>query len=171
MSTHPSDQECTDCSIGGDRRDFLRSVGLAVGGLVAAGLLPKDASATSLTVIRALSRSGADVGYAIPAADGATIDKDNQVILVRTGGKVMAFNLSCPHQNTALKWIEEDKQFACPKHKSRYQPDGTFISGRATRNMDRLAIKKDGDKVMVNVDVMFKQDTDQAGWTAAVIAV
>lgn len=171
MAPHASDHECTDCGIGGDRRDFLRHTALAVGGLIAAGFLPTDADAMSLVPIRAVARAGADISYAIPAADGVMIDKDNQVILVRTAGKVIAFNLSCPHQNTALKWLEEDKVFACPKHKSRYQPDGTFISGRATRNMDRLAIKKEGDKVLVNVDVMYKQDKEQAAWTAAVVAL
>ena len=58
---------------------------------------------------------------------------------MRFQGVVYAFNLSCPHQNTALKWQPDDQRFQCPKHKSRYQPDGTFISGRATRGMDRLA--------------------------------
>lgn len=171
MASHASDHECTDCGIGGDRRDFLRNTAMAVGGLIAAGILPRDATAMSLVPVRPLARAGADISYAIPAADGVLIDKDNQVILARTAGKVIAFNLSCPHQNTALKWLEEDKVFACPKHKSRYQPDGTFISGRATRNMDRLAIKKDGDKVLVNVDEMYKQDKEQAAWTAAVVTL
>ena len=101
------------------------------------------------------------------ATDGATIDKKEQVILVRFQGVVYAFNLSCPHQNTALKWDAADQRFQCPKHKSKYQPDGTFISGRATRGMDRLAIRRDGETVVVNVDVMFEQDKDPAGWTAA----
>ncbi len=51
------------------------------------------------------------------------------------------------------------------------EPDGTFISGRATRGMDRLAIKRNGDVVVVNVDVMFQQDKDLAGWTAAKVTL
>ena len=125
----------------------------------------------TVRVGRALRVQGTDVTYPIPTADGATIDKEEQVILVRFQGVVYAFNLSCPHQNTALKWIAEDQRFQCPKHKSRYEPDGTFISGRATRGMDRLAIKRNGDVVVVNVDVMFQQDKDLAGWTAAKVTL
>jgi len=109
--------------------------------------------------------------YPIPAGDGATIDKENQIILVRFTEKVYAFNLSCPHQNTALHWLAEEGRFQCPKHKSRYQPDGVFISGRATRNMDRFAVRRDGDTIVVDVDKMFRSDRNAAEWAAAVVAL
>lgn len=109
--------------------------------------------------------------YPIPATDSTTIDKDNQVILVRFQQKVYAFNLSCPHQNTALHWLQDEDRFQCPKHKSRYQPDGVFISGRATRNMDRFGIRRDGGNVVVNVDKFFRSDENAAEWAAAVVAL
>ena len=28
---------------------------------------------------------------------------------------------------TALKWAPRDAQFQCPKHHSKYRPDGSFI--------------------------------------------
>ena len=89
--------------------------------------------------------------YAIPAADGAQIDKDNDVILVRWQDAVYAFTLSCPHQNTALKWDDREHTFQCPKHHSKFTVTGDYIadSGRATRNMDRLAIQRSGAAVMV----------------------
>ncbi len=109
--------------------------------------------------------------YAIPATDGAVIDRDNQVILVRWMNAIYAFALSCPHQNTALRWDDADGRFQCPKHHSKYQPDGTFISGRATRNMDRLTITRDGDAVVVDVDALHKSTDDPTGWAAAVVHV
>ncbi len=45
----------------------------------------------------------------------------------------------------------------------------TFISGRATRNMDRLGIRREGDQVTVDLSRMFKSDADAAGWAAAVV--
>ena len=135
------------------------------------GATPAAAEAMAVRVGSALRVRGSRVSYPIPATDGATIDKDQQVILVRFQGVAYAFNLSCPHQNTALKWEADDQRFQCPKHKSRYQPDGTFISGRATRGMDRLAIQRDGATVVVNVDVMYEQDKDPAGWAAAKITL
>ncbi len=109
--------------------------------------------------------------YPFPAADGVTIDRKQQIIIVRTQGHVYAFNLSCPHENTALKWLPKDNRFQCPKHESKYQPNGTFMSGRATRNMDRLQIRRDGDALFVDLSHIIKSDTDPAAWAAASIAV
>ena len=46
---------------------------------------------------------------------------------------------------------------------------GIFTSGRATRNMDRLAIRKDGDALFVDLSHIIKSDVDPSGWAAAVI--
>jgi len=46
-----------------------------------------------------------------------------------------------------------------------------FISGRATRSMDRFALTKDGVNVVVDLDKLFRQDHDAADWAAAVVAV
>jgi len=162
MSSDPIDHsaECGQCEFGDQRRRFI---GTALGFAFAAALPAR--------LLHALDRRGAEQRYAIPAGDSVSIDADNGVILVRWEGKVYAFNLACPHQRTALRWQEDEHRFQCPKHKSRYQPDGTFISGRATRSMDRLALRRDGDAVMVDLDRMFKQDEDQAGWNGAVVAL
>jgi len=107
--------------------------------------------------------------YTIPAKDGVSIDKGAQVILVRTAQKVIAFNLACPHENTALKWRDGDKRFQCPKHESKYTPEGVFTDGRATRNMDRLNIRRQGNQVVVGLDRLFRSDQNPAEWAAAVV--
>jgi Rieske Fe-S protein len=109
--------------------------------------------------------------YPIPAADGVSIDKKTQVILVRLQGKVIAFNLACPHENTALRWKDGAGRFECPKHNSKYAPDGKFLGGRATRNMDRLAITRSGNDVVVDLSKLVKSDAQPADWAAAVIPV
>ena len=112
------------------------------------------------------------VSYPVPTADGAQIDHDNEVILVRWQNEIYAFNLSCPHQRTALRWDDADHRFQCPKHHSKYQPDGEFISGRATRNMDRFPITRDAsNNIIVNVDGMLRSDQDAAAWAAATLKV
>ena len=108
------------------------------------------------------------LSYPVPGADGTTIDRDNQVILVRFQGKVYAFALACPHENTALRWRAQDSRFQCPRHESKYQPDGTFVEGRATRNMDRYAIKRQGGEVIVDLTQLFHSDQQQPQWAAAV---
>lgn len=107
--------------------------------------------------------------YPLPSGDGVNIDKSAQVILVRYQGKVIAFNLACPHENTALRWKQGSGKFECPKHNSRYMPDGKFIDGRATRNMDRLHITRDGASVTVDLSKIIKSDEQPAEWAAAVV--
>lgn len=155
----------TDCSMCTARREFLRqslTVGAALAGLAVLGPV------TPLQAIEPRSTRG-PVKYALPAADGVSIDKVNEVILCRHAGEVYAFALSCPHQNTALKVMPKGAGFQCPRHKSKYQPNGTFVSGRATRNMDRLQITREGDTIAVDPAVAFESDTDPAKWAAAVI--
>ena len=115
--------------------------------------------------------AGSEKRYPVPAADGVTIDKDNSVIIARVTGRVYAFSLSCPHQNTALRWDNDDHVFACPKHKSHYKPDGTFIDGRATRDMDRLPIRREGTQLVVDVDDVIQQDEKQKEWDSAFVAI
>src|SRR5690242_4501509 len=99
----PGDQ-CRACPVS-SRREFLRDAAVAVAGIAAtlgfartAGALPEH---FTIGATRALERIGDVLTYPIPAGDGAQIDRDAQVILVRWQNAVYAFNLSCPHQNTA----------------------------------------------------------------------
>ena len=109
--------------------------------------------------------------YPIPAADSVNVDRAAQLIVVRLENHVYVFALSCPHQNNALKWVAKDSRFQCTKHDSQYQPDGVHTFGRATRNMDRYVIRRDGDSVVVDLHKWVQADKDPAGWTAAAIAL
>jgi Rieske Fe-S protein len=165
------DAECAGCTLA-TRRSFLQdAAGLVVAALVGIGLDARTASALPVRLASAdHARSGA-VTYPVPAADGVTIDRANDVMIARYQGKVYAFSLACPHQNTALRWLEAEGRFQCPKHKSKYAPDGTFLSGRATRSMDRFALRKDGGTIVVDTDQMYEQDKQAQEWSAAVVTV
>ena len=165
-------EDCTDCPLI-ERRAFLRDAGatLAAGLLLGLGASQADAQSLPLRVIRALARSGDEHSYPLPAEDGASIDKEAEIILVRYQQKVYAFNLSCPHQHTALKWEAEANQFQCPKHHSRYTPDGTFVSGRATRGMDRFGLRRDGENIVIDVAKYYRQDQNKADWEGAVVSL
>ena len=158
-----SHSPCSGCSA---RRDFLRSAITA-----AASVAALSAFGPAEAIAALAPRAGGSVRYALPAADGVSIDKTNEVILCRAGNEIYAFALSCPHENTALKAMSKNAGFQCSRHKSKYKPDGTFISGRATRNMDRLQITRDGAQVVVDPDVFFESDAEPAKWAAAVVKV
>ena len=167
----PTHEDCAGCAVSG-RRDFLLGA-LRTGAvaLAALGVAPDGANALPLRWITAAASNRQEKSYAIPASDGVQIDKESELILARVGKQVFAFALSCPHQSTALKWEAADNRFQCPKHKSRYRPDGTFIEGRATRGMDRLAIKLAGSAIVVDVDKLYQEDLDKAAWQQAVVTV
>ncbi|MFI5227558.1 MAG: ubiquinol-cytochrome c reductase iron-sulfur subunit [Gemmatimonadales bacterium] len=168
----PSAPDCVGCEPLASRRRFLREMFLsAAAALVATGASRASAFAMPLELTEGRRHADDTVSYPIPEADGAQIDKKNDVILVRWQEALYAFNLACPHQNTALHWEEPDHQFQCPKHHSRFEPNGDYIpdSGRATRNMDRFAIVRADNSVMVDLDKLYQADTDTAQWTAAAI--
>ena len=170
MSGDPAVEQCGGCDLG--RRGFLRNTALVALGIAAA--MAGTATPVEALPIGFLSGrpAGSEKAYPIPTADGVTIDRDDDVILVRHAGHVYAFGLSCPHQNTALRWVtDEGGRFECPKHHSKYQPDGTFISGRATRSMDRFAIRHQGNEIFVDLDRLYEQDKQQAEWGAALVAL
>ena len=168
------DGECAGgCALGEAvaRRDFLRDtvtrVLLAMG---AVGVGPARAAALPLTFTTG-EGSREDKTYPIPAADGVSIDKDESVIIARFGGRAYAFSLACPHQNTAIRWDASNTRFQCPKHKSRYRTDGTFIEGRATRGLDRFALRLENGQLLVNLDALYREDENSAQWAAAFVSL
>lgn len=173
MHHDDTEHDCNTCPIASStRRDFVRdAAAIGVAGVLATLGISRTAAALPVSMIEALSRSAETLNYAIPANDGVQIDKDNEVILVRWQNNVYAFNLSCPHQHTALRWNDAVKEFQCPKHKSKYTPVGSFISGRATRGMDRFAIQRQGANVVIDVDRMYEEDENEAEWKAAFVKV
>ena len=162
---------CDGCALV-DRRNFLRDAGAAVAtALIALGALPGSAAAAPLEFVTAIRGGREDKTYPVPAADGTKIDKANETMITRWQNKVYVFSLACPHQNTALRWREMAGQFECPKHHSRFEAEGRYIkdSGRATRGMDRFAVRKDGNNIVVNLDKLYQQNEDEAGWNAAFV--
>ena len=169
MKKHTDTPGTEACGCEGGRREFLCRTAALVAGLAAStgGL----AAALPIRLGEALSRNGDEATYPIPATDSVTIDQANAVIVVRYQGKMMVLNLACPHQQAAVRWKQANLTFECTKHDSVYKPDGTYVTGRATRNLDRLPVHRNGNSVVANVAETIESDTDQAAWNAAFVAV
>ncbi|MEO5567057.1 MAG: Rieske (2Fe-2S) protein [Gemmatimonadaceae bacterium] len=149
--------DCPECPLI-DRRSFLRSVAFA-------------GVASALPLIDGTRTGREEKSYPIPATDGVQIDRDLDVILSRAQGKVFAFNLACPHQNTAIRWDGGKGRFQCPKHKSVYTPEGIFVDGRATRGLDRFTVRKDGNSIVVNLDTLLQEDKNADSWKKAFVTL
>lgn len=162
----PLDMPCLDPT---SRRTFLREAASLLGCVASLGLTPGLARDFEVVWRPAFRVLGDEAAYPLPPSDGATIDRDHAVILVRHQDRIYAFALWCPHQRTALRWQDEERRFQCPKHKSTFQPDGAFVSGRATRAMDRHPVRRDGDRVVVDLAVTLREDEDADRWRQAVV--
>jgi Rieske Fe-S protein len=159
---------CTGAQTG--RRLFLQSAGGFGLAIAVLGLSSAEAHALPVFLTEG-SQSGSERRYPIPPGDSVNIDHAAQLIVTRFHDHVYVFALSCPHQNNALKWMPKDHRFQCTKHDSQYQPDGLHTAGRATRNMDRYVIRRDGDSVVVDLHHWVQSDKDPSGWAAAAIAL
>lgn len=148
------------------RRIFL--IGAAQAAAAAFGLVVAPGLVRAMPLLDPPLAAG-ERRYAIPAADGVMVDEDASLILVRHAAAIYALSLACPHKRAAVRWQPGNGRFECPKHKSRYQPDGVFISGRATRSMDRFAIRRDGAFVVADTDRTLREDTALDAWRAAVV--
>ena len=155
-----STYNCDGCPV--DRRVFLGQAVFAI--LAACGV-------TRVSATDALTLWGGEATYPIPPEDGVQIDKEREVILVRHQGLVYAFALSCPHQKQSLRWKEGEARFECPKHKSKYQPNGSYISGRATRAMDRHPIRREGSTVRVELTTKVRRDKELERWESEHVRV
>jgi nitrite reductase/ring-hydroxylating ferredoxin subunit len=158
------------CATFGDRREFLRVGLMAVGALATLGVTPAQLSALERRFATG-RRDGNELRYPIPAADGVTIDAPNKVIIARVAGVALAFVLECPHRGENVTWQANNNRFFCPKHRSTFQPNGTLIGGRAERGMDRYALRRDGDELVVDSAVKLRSDNAAADWAAAQVTL
>jgi nitrite reductase/ring-hydroxylating ferredoxin subunit len=164
--------ECVGCGRPTSRREALGQVSAALlAAMAGVELLPGTAAAVPVLEATGTPTGPSERAYPLPTADGVNIDRDTQVILVRFQQRVYAFNLACPHENTALRWKLREGRFQCPRHESQYQPDGTFITGRATRNMDRFAVRRAGDSLVVDLNRLFRSDQQPQDWGAAALVL
>jgi Rieske Fe-S protein len=141
-----------------DRREFLRAGGCFL--LAFAGLPVFEVDSTG---------AATEKKFQIPPADSVNIDRQSQTILVRYQNVIYAFALACPHEHAAVKWLPKDRRFQCSKHDSQYQPNGTYTAGKATRNLDRFAIRKEDASIVVDLQHWFESDKNPSGWASAVV--
>lgn len=158
------------CGLDGSRRGFLREGLMAVAALTAitGGAAPLHAFTRDYLTGRAALGT---VTFPVPAADGATIDRTNRLILIRYRGMVHACSLECPHKGTMVQWEPQNARFYCPKHKSTFQPEGTRIQGKAPRGLDRYAVTLQGNNVVVDTSSLIDGQADAAEWAAAAVKV
>jgi nitrite reductase/ring-hydroxylating ferredoxin subunit len=169
-------QPCEGCPVATSRRTFLRDAALAAAAAIAAVSIGKPAAAFAETVseIGPTSASNARLperAYAIPPADSVSVDVGNDVMLARWQNRVYAFSLTCPHKGAQLEWRIAEQRVYCPKHKARFLSDGSHVSGRGSRDLDRYGIRRGAEGIVVDLRRAYRADTDNAAWSRAVVSL
>ena len=90
---------------------------------------------------------------------------------MRWAGRVYAFSLACPHRGARLEWHAAERRVFCPEHEARFRPDGAHDSGRRTRALDRHDLRREGNRLIVQLDARRRADQDAAAWEAATVVV
>lgn len=170
MSDHANDAKVEAASApaaGGDRRQFLIRLGIGAGG-VAIG-------AQSVASLRSLVPN---VSYDAPTTvklgnpadfpDGLKFLPDERLFVFRTGKTFHAISAVCTHlgctvRAEALSQVQEAQvggqamrlthRFNCPCHGSRYNGDGTTISGPAPKALAwyHLSVATDDGQLVVDL--------------------
>ncbi len=55
-------------------------------------------------------------------------------------GKLHALDPVCPHAKCIVGWNSAEKTWDCPCHGARYAPDGTLLTGPATKGLTKLSL-------------------------------
>lgn len=54
---------------------------------------------------------------------------------------LLAIHKVCTHLDCLCNWDEQNREFVCPCHGSRFAEDGTCLAGPATRSLDRFIVQ------------------------------
>jgi arsenite oxidase small subunit len=157
---------------GGDggftRRGVLIGGGVAVAGAATAGIViatsddDDEAGAEGYPRKRIAStselRGGKPVSFAYPGEGQASLVVDLGAEVPGGAGddsSIVAFSILCQHMGCPVAYREEEKDFLCACHQSRYDParEGVVIQGVSQRPLPRIALEIDGEDVFaVGVD-------------------
>jgi menaquinol-cytochrome c reductase iron-sulfur subunit len=142
-----------------ERRSFIRTLLVAVGGLVSATLaFPLVRFATFPLRAREDETSWSDVGKIDEFASltqpvARTIDveridgwrsstaQDGVYVVPEGNGKLKVLSSVCPHLGCAVRWIGQKDRFICPCHGGTFTSTGVHVSGPPLRAMDELESK------------------------------
>ncbi len=61
--------------------------------------------------------------------------------LVIQDAGLLALYKACTHLDCLCNWDEQNREFVCPCHGSRFAEDGTCLAGPATRALDRFVVQ------------------------------
>lgn len=78
---------------------------------------------------------------------GALVYKQERIAVMRRDGSYIALSLVCTHLGCTVSVTPEG--MICPCHGSRFDQNGTVLTGPAERSLVRLTVEQDGPMLVV----------------------
>jgi len=105
------------------------------------------------------------VGLSESYEEGKVVEKfkDQNIWVVRNGGKIYALSTTCTHLGCTPNWLESAQKFKCPCHGSGFYISGINFEGPAPRPLERWAISV-GDDGQLVVDKSKKFQQERGEW-------
>lgn len=164
--TQPSDHHGLGLStpVGTRRRFFawvtsaaatLIGVGLAVplvGYVISPALKRRDKPWVQVgTVDNLLEGEPKQLDHVMTLRDGWMETKSQKAVwaVKRASGEVTVYSPICTHLGCGYRWDDVDRRFKCPCHGSVYDIEGKVMAGPAPRPLDRLPVKIENGRLMV----------------------
>lgn len=90
------------------------------------------------------------VSYQLDVKDGYMMTRRKySAYLHRKGGKVVAYDPSCPHLGCHVEFKERKKRYVCPCHGGVFDEDGNRVSGPPPRGLTKIATKVEDGQIWV----------------------
>lgn len=157
------------------RREFSVALAVAWGSLIAVGataagafqsfLVPKVTKEPPTSF-----RAGKLGDY---PTDGVyeTFKGPQNVWVVRQRGELFALSTICTHLGCIPNWLAADQKFKCPCHGSGFYMNGVNFEGPAPRPLERFKVALEGDVVIVDKSMKYRQELGQWENQASYISV
>lgn len=143
-----------------DRKEFMKHVGMSVGGILLLNCLQ---ACTETEIPDPMIGGGTGVDFTVDlntAANsslnnggGAVVNAANKVIVARSLDKSTFFAVqsNCTHQGTTVQWQGNNNVFFCPNHGSSFQSTGAVVNGPATAALKRYKTSFDASANTIRI--------------------
>lgn len=161
----------------GARRSFFAWLIMASAGLIGISLAVPLGGYVVSPALKRREKSWVDAGPVADLPVGEPAQRDVTMTLAdgyreiaavkgiwalrRESNEVTVYSPICTHLGCGFRWDGEEKKFKCPCHGSMFDTEGRVVGGPAPRPLDRLPVRVENGRLMVQYQEFKSGTKDQ----------